>query len=55
MIETILISVAALLIAIVGCAWVKPGASRQNHPRCDRSPRSLGEVALGSDDAVSQR
>ena len=55
MIGTILISVAALLIAVFGCAWVKPIAPKAE-PRCaDRPKRSGEETALGSDDALSQR
>jgi hypothetical protein len=55
MIATILISAAALLIAVIGCAWVKPVAPKQVHPCCDRSRRSGRKTAFGSDDAVSQR
>ena len=56
MIGTVLISVAALLIAVFGCAWVKPIAPKAE-PRCaDRpKPRSRDETALGSDDALSER
>jgi hypothetical protein len=55
MIGTILISVAALLIAVLGCAWVKPVAPREEHRCTGRPDRSRRETALDSDDALSQR
>ena len=30
MVATFLVSVAALIIAIIGCAWVKPAGSRED-------------------------
>jgi hypothetical protein len=55
MIGTILISAAALLVAVLGCAWLKPVAPREEHRCAGRPDRPRRETELGTDDALSQR
>ncbi len=54
MIGSFVISVLALLVAVLGCAWVKPIGAREGHSFGTRRA-SRRQPSLSADDAPSER
>jgi hypothetical protein len=47
MIATFLIAVAALLVAVIGCAWLKPVGANSDEPMDEQPDLDPDEVASG--------
>lgn len=50
MVATFLVSVAALIIAVIGCAWVKPAGSREDE--CDTADEDWTQGEITADNTV---